>query len=110
MRPEDFVGQDYGKALVAGVAGGMVRWLTLRSNWKEGIAALVVGSLCALYLGPIVDPLLAPIIGKIAPHGDPRGFASFFVGLGGVSLSGLILDFIGIWYRWIKQGGRPGAK
>lgn len=109
MRPEDLIGNDYGKTLVAGAAGGMVRWLTLRQSWKEGLVALIVGSICALYLGPIVDPLVTPIIGKIAPGGDPRGFASFFVGLGGVSLSGLLLDFIGLWYRWIKAGGRPGA-
>lgn len=109
IEPEKLLGQDFAKTMIAGAAGGLVRWATLRNSWKEGAVALIVGSLCALYLGPIVDPLLAPIIGKIAPNGDPRGFASFFVGLGGVSLSGLMLDFIGLWFRWIKQGGRPGA-
>ncbi len=94
MRPEDILEGDGGKALLAGAAGGIVRWVTLRSNWKEGIGAILVGALCALYLGPIAQPILEPVIGKIAPNGDATGFAAFFVGLGGISLSGLLIDII----------------
>ncbi|PZQ99936.1 MAG: hypothetical protein DI533_04720 [Cereibacter sphaeroides] len=94
MKPEDIISNDASKALLAGAAGGIVRWVTLRSNWKEGIGAILVGAICALYLGPIAQPLLEPVIGKIAPGGDATGFAAFFVGLGGISLSGLLIDII----------------
>ena len=32
------------------------------------------------------------MIGKLAPGGDSAGFSSFVVGIGGMSISGLIID------------------
>jgi len=32
------------------------------------------------------------VIGKLAPGGDSAGFSSFVVGIGGMSISGLIID------------------
>jgi hypothetical protein len=91
---EALASTDWAKALFAGAAGGVVRWVTLRHDWREGIASIVVGALCALYLGPIVTPILAPVVGTIAPEGDSAGFSSFICGLGGISLSGFIIDVI----------------
>lgn len=85
---------EEGKAALAGAAGGIVRWVTLRENWKDGLMSLTVGTICALYLGPLVAPILEPVIGAIAPGRDGNGFASFVVGLGGISLSGFIIDVI----------------
>ena len=96
---------DASKAALAGAAGGLVRWITLRSDWREGVGAIFVGALCALYLGPIVQPLLEPTIGALAPGGDPDGFAAFVVGLGGISLTGFILD---IFTR--RKGGEDEQK
>ena len=88
----EWLWSDPGKAVLAGAAGGIVRWLTLREKWSDGIVSIVVGALCALYLGPIVEPMLTPLIGKIAPNGDAAGFSSFFIGVGGISASGFVLD------------------
>ena len=44
------------------------------------------------YLGPLVAPILEPVIGKLAPGGDSAGFSSFVVGIGGMSISGMIID------------------
>lgn len=85
---------DATSAAIAGALGGLVRWLTLRESFFEGLQALVVGSICAIYLGPLVEPILEPAIGKIAPDNDPAGFASFVVGLSGISLAGFIIDLI----------------
>ena len=85
---------DVGRAALAGAAGGVVRWVTLRDNWREGLTGLAVGSLCAIYLGPLAQPILEPVIGAIAPDGDVNGFSSFIIGLGGISISGFILDII----------------
>jgi hypothetical protein len=95
---------DAGKAILAGALGGLVRWITLRNNWREGMAGLIVGAVCALYLGPLVEPILRPVIGAIAPQGDPAGFASFIVGLAGISLSGLVIDI----FSRRKAGGGDG--
>jgi len=83
---------DAASAAVAGAAGGLVRWMTLHEKPMDGAAALIVGSLCAIYLGPLVDPMLAPVVGKIAPAQDGRGFSSFVVGLGGIGMAGFVIE------------------
>lgn len=83
-----------GQTALAGALGGLVRWITLREKWTDGIAALIVGAICAMYLGPLIEPLLAPTIGQIAPGRDATGFSAFVVGIGGISLSGLLIDLI----------------
>jgi membrane associated rhomboid family serine protease len=95
--PSDLIGWLFtpeGKAAIAGAAGGIVRWVTLREHWKDGLLSLLVGAICAIYLGPLVAPLIEPVVGKIAPESDGAGFSSFVVGLGGISLSGFLIDLI----------------
>lgn len=87
-----WMGADAGKAALAGALGGIVRWLTLRPKWPEGLATLIVGAICAIYLGPLALPVVDGSIGKVIPGGDASGLASFLVGIGGISLSGLVLD------------------
>lgn len=98
-----------GKAAVAGALGGIVRWLTLRPSWKEGGATLIIGSICAVYLGPVALPLIEGSIGKIVPGGDMAGLSSFLVGIGGISLSGLVLDIFDRRRRELKGGGNDGS-
>lgn len=102
-----WVSTDTAKLMLAGAAGGIVRWVTLRQSWREGTASVIVGALCALYLGPIVQPLLDPLIGPIAPGGDVAGFSSFVVGLGGISLAGMLIDVISRMPRRGQGNGQP---
>ncbi len=69
-----------------------MRWLTLREHWSDGVVSLVVGSICALYLGPLVEPMLAPVVGKISGQADAAGFSSFVVGLGGIGMAGFVIE------------------
>lgn len=105
--PPDLIGwlfSDEGKAALAGAAGGVVRWVTLREHWKDGIPGLIVGAICAIYLGPLVAPFLNPYIGQIAPGSDGKGFASFIVGLGGIGFSGFLIDVIRARRAELKRG------
>lgn len=102
----DWLHTDAGTAAVAGAAGGLVRWLTLREKPVDGLAALVVGSVCAIYLGPLVDPMLAPVIGKIAPGDDARGFSSFVVGLGGIGMAGFVIETLRRFQIDKAEGGK----
>jgi hypothetical protein len=68
------------------------RWVPLREHWRDRVLSLLVGSIYAAYLGPLVATLLEPVIGKLGPNGDGVRFSSFVVGIGGMSISGLIID------------------
>ena len=95
MNKDDFwhwLFSDVGAGAVAGALGGIVRWLTLRESWREGAISIIVGSICAMYVGPLVAPLLEPTIGRIAPGGDAAGFSAFLVGLGGISIASLVIE------------------
>ena len=93
--PNDFwswIMTDQAKTVLAGAAGGIVRWVTLREHWRDGILSLLVGAICAVYLGSLVAPILEPVIGRLAPGGDTAGFSAFVVGIGGMSISGMLID------------------
>ena len=40
-----WLASEPGKAALAGALGGVVRWITLRDNWKEGAPALLLGAI-----------------------------------------------------------------
>ena len=83
---------DTGQLAIAGALGGVVRWVTLRENWRDGLASLLVGAICSLYLGPLVAPLLEPSVGKFAPEQGATGLTAFLVGIGGISLSAFLVE------------------
>lgn len=82
-----------GRAATAGALGGLVRWLTLRSNWREGVPTLVVGAICANYLGPIALSIIETWLGHpLAPESTLDNLMPFLTGVGGMTLSGIVLD------------------
>jgi len=90
-----WLASDPGKAVVAGALGGVVRWLTLQERPRDGMASMIVGAICALYLGPLAVPIIEPMVGKIATNPEQTiGFGSFVIGIGGMSASGFL---IAIW-------------
>lgn len=89
-----WIGADAAAALVAGAAGGLVRWVVLREKWSDGIGSLAVGSVCAIYLGPIAEPIFRPLIGAINTEAGAVGFGAFVVGLSGIGLAGWIIDAV----------------
>ena len=94
-----------GKAALAGALGGVVRWITLRDNWKEGAPALVLGAIAAVYLGPLVEPVIATPVSTVAPEADTKSLAAFLTGVGGVGVVGMALDLV----RWRKPEGGNDA-
>lgn len=79
--------------VIAGGLGGVVRWLTLREQPRDGATSVVVGAICAHYLGPLAIPAIEPVLGKVVLSSDAReSFSAFVVGIGGVTVSGLLVD------------------
>ena len=84
---------EKGQLLIAGALGGVVRWLSLRECWKDGLVSIVIGGICSLYLGFLAILVLEPIIGRIVIDPVSRaGFSGFVIGIGGIAVSGLVLD------------------
>lgn len=91
---------DRASTILAGALGGVVRWITLKEKPREGIASVIVGSICAVYLGPLVQPALTPLLGSFVVEETARsGFGGFVLGLGGITLSGFVIDFLKGWAR-----------
>lgn len=86
---------ETGQVITSGAMGGVVRWLTLREPVTSGFASIVVGAICAMYLGPLVQPMLAPFVQVVLTEQVSRAsFTGFIVGIGGISLSGFVIDMI----------------
>lgn len=89
-----WVAGEKGQVALAGAAGGMVRWLTIRSRWTDGVISIVVGSLSAIYLGPLAEPAIDALLGKVIVDEISRGaFSGFIIGLGGISATGWVIDW-----------------
>ena len=88
-----WLGGDKAQMLIAGALGGVVRWLTLRDHWSDGIISVVVGAICSVYLSPLVTPGLVPMFGAINIARDStNSLSGFIIGIGGITLSGMVMD------------------
>lgn len=95
--------------VVAGAAGGAVNWLTRRARWTDGLIQIFVGGICAYYLSPVAIPVLTPVLGNIVATSDQiERLSGFVIGLGGVSVSGFVMD---IWTqrRALLSARKDGA-
>ena len=94
----DVLPSGAGAAGMAGVAGGIVHWITNKKSPREGMAAVIVGSLTAVYIGPFASPIIGfPVVllNKVTEgDADPVLFGAFICGLAGISIVGLIADLI----------------
>jgi hypothetical protein len=89
-----FIFGEKGQLLLAGAMGGIVRWMTLRDHWSDGLIAVLVGALCAVFVGPVALPLLQPVIGNLnVPPESIGSLSGFLIGIGGLTVSGLLIDF-----------------
>lgn len=77
--------------VVAGMAGGSVRWYTEKEHWKTGLGSVFIGGVCAKYLGPFVFGMMERIAGVQLP--DEAGTTGAFgMGLGGILIIKYIMD------------------
>lgn len=98
------IGPDRWQLLLAGALGGVVRWLTLRDHWSDGLIAVVVGGICSVYLSPLAVPSLAPLLLNVGIARDStNSLSGFLIGIGGITVSGLIMDVWRARRRMIKQ-------
>lgn len=95
-----------GDVAIAGAAGGMVRWATLSEDWRSGIVSLIVGIACATYLAEVSTGTIEAILRTFTIKASvPETTAAFIVGIGGITISGFVLDLIKSYRRDKAKGG-----
>lgn len=94
----DYLPAGASAAVVAGLAGGIAHWIANRKTLRDGVVAVVVGGLTAVYVGPFASSIIGlPIVGInyiTGAKADPALFGAFVCGLGGVSIVELFQEFI----------------
>lgn len=88
---------------VAGAAGGLVRWLNGRKDigFLDGIATVLTGMLCAVYVTPVVPPILNAMLEKFLGASaklpeDLGNGGAFLTGLLGMLIVGFFIDLFRI--------------
>lgn len=98
---------DKGSTILAGALGGVVRWITLKESMREGAASVICGAICAVYLGPLIQPAITPLLGTfVVEEASRSAFGGFILGLGGITVSGFVIDFLKGWARKGKGDGK----
>ena len=107
----DFLGGDKAQLLIAGALGGIVRWMTLRDHWTDGLISMVVGALSAMYLSPLAVPTLIPWLGNISVAPENVGpLSGFLLGIGGITVSGFFIDAWRLRKRMMRQARDDAGK
>lgn len=79
--------------LIAGLIGGTVRAASKPAEtWGERVVTALVGGAVAVYLTPVVAPILQPYIGGAVDA--VSGFCGFLLGMSGLSSAELALRII----------------
>lgn len=100
----DLIFGTQGSVILAGALGGVVRWITLKETFREGVASVIVGAICSRYLGPLVQPAMTPLLGSfVVEEASRAAFSGFILGLGGITVSGFVIDFLRGWVRKGKE-------
>lgn len=79
---------------MSGLAGGIARWIALKERaWPDGLGTIVIGMTASVFLWPLGQPLVEPMLGKLEMEPVTAVmFGGFVTGLMGVSLIGWLLD------------------
>ena len=80
--------------LIAGLIGGTVRAASKPAGaWAERVVTALVGGAVAVYLTPVVAPLIQPYIGGTTTDAA-AGFCGFLLGMSGLSSADLAIRIV----------------
>lgn len=100
---------ETGKAMLAGAAGGIVRWFAQETRRLiEGVIAVISGAFSAVYLSPLILPLLDMAGIEVGATDQAAGVAHFLSGLVGMSMAKIVVALIEgkLAELLARQGGR----
>lgn len=86
---------EAGRAMIAGAAGGLYRWMMQeKRKLGEGVLAVLGGALASQYLGPVVLAVLRLAGLKLADSPELYLTSGFLAGLAGMSIAKLVVAMI----------------
>lgn len=104
-----WVAGETGRAMVAGAAGGLLRWMGQeRRRLRDGVLAVASGSIAALYLAPVVIGILAAVGLDLGQGEAADRAAGFLAGLAGMSFAKVVIALIETWAARQTGGGDDG--
>lgn len=93
-----WIAGETGRAVAAGAAGGLYRWLMQeRRRMRDGVLAVTSGSLAALYLAPVVLAVLRAMGVDLGVSEAADRAAGFLTGLAGMSMAKVIIAAVEAW-------------
>lgn len=99
-----WVSGEAGRIAVAGGAGGIARWLnTERKRVRDGVIAVIGGSLAATYLWPLVLAIIGFPLGGLDQNVNNVAMAAFVAGA--LGMSGVKIAVAMVEARDSKKGG-----
>jgi len=91
---------------LAGALGGAVKGMAQQLPWKQQVVAIMVGAACSIYMAPLGDSMLSPLLGHVlANDKQVVGLGGFIVGIIGIGLVGFVLSLFKMW-----QASKEGPK
>lgn len=91
-RAVDVVASHPFQILLAGLIGGVLRWLTTEKGWRGGLASIFSGLAAAWYLGPPTAALVSDVFAVSPDNPQLVAGVAFVVGIGGISIIALIVS------------------
>lgn len=89
----NWLGTTPGQVLVAGLIGGVIRWLTPGAgDWRARLLSLISGAATAWYFAPPASSLVAGWMSRPADDVQLVAAIAFFLGVGGISIVALLVD------------------
>lgn len=109
MLLEGYIDAEAARIILAGIAGGVVRVVTLKERGWRATGSLIVGGIMALYAGPLAVPAVEAVVGVLNVDPDnASALSGFLMGLGGITIAQAILviyERFGLKNR--DHGGKP---
>ncbi len=84
------------KLAASGAAGSLVRHLALKEDWKDALSTVTVGTLLAIFIGPVLIPVWS--INGLFQHAGMSSdqillMSGFCTGVCGMVITVFIIDF-----------------
>ena len=89
---------ESGKVFIASGAGGLARWMSVKSERRrirDGVVAVISGAIAGSYMWPAVLGMMSLISGRVLePSADNVAMAAFVAGTMGMSAVKIIIALI----------------